>query len=114
MQYDFAQHNCSLEGTMNRRTIGVCNLCLLVASCLPGFSQTFYGSIVGTVRDPSGGIVPGAAVVLTNTGTSEKRASETDASGNYQFVNLVPGTYRVDIQGSGFKHLTRDGIQVEV
>ena len=54
------------------------------------------------------------AVTLINLGTSERRTVETDALGNYQFVNLVPGPYRIEIQRVGFKRLTRDQIQVEV
>ena len=92
---------------------------VFLAACIGLFSlsslaQTFYGSIVGTVTDPSGAIVPGAVVTLTNLGTSERRTSTTDTGGNYQFVNLVPGRYRIDIESSGFKHLTRDEILVEV
>jgi hypothetical protein len=77
-------------------------------------AQTFFGSIVGTVTDTSGAIVPGAGVTLTNTGTSERRAVQTDANGNYQFVNLVPGTYRLEIEATGFKRLTRDEVRVQV
>ena len=58
--------------------------------------------------------MPAAEVALTNVGTSERRTAETDNAGNYQFVSLVPGRYRVDIQRTGFKHLTRDEIVVEV
>ena len=77
-------------------------------------AQSFYGSIVGTVTDRSGAVITGAAVTLTNTGTSEKRSALSDAAGNYQFVNLVPGRYRVDVEQPGFKRLTRDQILVEV
>lgn len=92
-------------------------LCISICLALSGplaLSQTFYGSIVGTVTDPSGATVPSAVVVLTNIGTAERRNAVTDNDGNYQFVNLVPGRYRVDIERTGFKHLTRDEILVEV
>jgi hypothetical protein len=77
-------------------------------------AQTTSGSIVGTVTDSTGGVVPNAAVTLTNTGTSEHRTVQADANGSYRFVNLVPGVYKLDIEVAGFKHLTRDGIQVQV
>ena len=80
----------------------------------PGASQTFYGSILGTITDASNSNIPGASVTLTNLGTDEHRSAESDASGNYQFVSLVPGRYKVDIEKAGFKHLTRDQILVEV
>jgi len=80
---------------------------------LPLSAQTSYGSIVGAITDPSGAGVPGASVVLVNIGTSERRTAESDQSGNYQFVNLLPGSYKIDIESPGFKHLTRD-VQVAV
>jgi Carboxypeptidase regulatory-like domain len=79
---------------------------LTITAALLG--QTFYGSIVGTVTDATGAAAPGSGVTLINLGTSERRTAETDALGNYQFVNLVPGPYRIDIQRVGFKRLTRD------
>ncbi|MBV9296789.1 MAG: TonB-dependent receptor, partial [Acidobacteriaceae bacterium] len=80
----------------------------------PSFGQTFYGSILGTVTDPSDAPVAGAAVTVTNNGTGEHRVGQTSGSGDYQFLNLIPGTYRVDIENSGFKHYTRDNITVQV
>src|SRR4051794_10152406 len=77
-------------------------------------SQTFYGSIVGTVTDPSGAPMTGAAVSLTNNGTGEHRTMQTTGSGDYNFVNLVPGSYKVEVENAGFKHYTRDNLQVQV
>ena len=77
-------------------------------------AQSFYGSMVGTVTDASGAVISEATVTLINLGTSERRAATTDGSGNYQFVNLVPGRYRIEITKSGFRRLTRDEIVVEV
>jgi Carboxypeptidase regulatory-like domain len=77
-------------------------------------AQTFFGSIVGTITDSSGASVVNAKVGLTNTATGERRATTSGADGNYQFVNLIPGLYRVDVENAGFKHLTRDSIEVQV
>ena len=77
-------------------------------------AQTFYGSIVGTVTDPTGSVVPGASVTLTNTATGERRTATTGAAGGYRFVNLVPGSYRVRIEAAGFQGHTTDQVQVEV
>jgi hypothetical protein len=96
---------------------GVCcvALAVLLAAIVPAANaQTFYGSIVGTVTDATSASVPGATVTLTNQGTSERRTTETDPRGNYQFVNLVPGVYRVDIEKTGFQRLSRPDIQVQV
>lgn len=92
----------------------VISIMLAAAASLPLLAQTFYGSILGTVTDASGAVIPGASVTLTNRGTAERRAAETDSSGNYRFVNLVPGAYRLDVELTGFKHYTREPIAVEV
>jgi hypothetical protein len=76
--------------------------------------QAFYGSVVGTVTDQSGAALRGAQVTLTNTGTDERRQGQTDGEGGYQFLNLVPGTYRVTLEQAGFKRATRDQVQVSV
>lgn len=87
---------------------------LAAALTLPAAAQTTYGSIVGTVTDQSGAALAGATVNLTNTRTGERRTADAGPDGGYRFVNLIPGTYRIDIEKTGFKHLTRDSILVEV
>ncbi|MBA3442558.1 MAG: carboxypeptidase regulatory-like domain-containing protein, partial [Pyrinomonadaceae bacterium] len=85
---------------------------LLCSSSTMG--QTFYGSIVGDVRDTSEAVVPGTVMTLTNLGTNEKRSMETSAEGSYQFVSLVPGRYRLEAEKSGFKRHVREPVVVEV
>ncbi len=92
--------------------ITLCVVCLLFAALCLG--QTFYGSMVGSVNDASGSAVPQANVTLTNLGTAERKNSVTDASGNYQFVNLVPGQYKIEVEKPGFRRFARDPITVEV
>jgi hypothetical protein len=86
----------------------------MLGSYSPLSAQSFYGSMVGAVTDATGGAIADAAVTLTNMGTAEKRSVATDTAGSYQFVNLVPGRYRLEITKSGFRRLTRDEIVVEV
>jgi hypothetical protein len=85
---------------------------VLAASSLHG--QSTYGTVDGTVLDPSGAVVAGAQVTLTNTGTQEKHTQTTGNEGSYQFVNVVPGQYRLDITKSGFKHFARTNVVVQV
>jgi hypothetical protein len=87
---------------------------VLVAFALAALGQTFFGSIVGTVSDETGSSVPNAIVAVVNMGTSERRTAQTDAQGDYQFVNLVPGVYRIEIEKESFRRLTRDQVQVQV
>jgi Carboxypeptidase regulatory-like domain len=95
-----------------RAAVGILSAVLLFT--LSVSAQTFYGSIVGTVTDPSGSVVPGASVTLTNTATGERRTAQTGAAGGYRFVNLVPGSYRVRVEAAGFQGHTTDQVQVEV
>ncbi len=85
---------------------------LLVA--VPAMSQSFYGSLVSVVKDSAGDVVPGATLTLVNTGTNERRQGVSDGDGTYQFVNLVPGTYRLQVELAGFKAYVREGIEVNV
>ncbi len=76
--------------------------------------QSTYGAVAGTVTDPSGAAMTDAQVTLTNTGTSEKKTQTTNADGEYSFVNVIPGNYRLDVDKTGFKHLTRQPIEIQV
>jgi hypothetical protein len=85
-----------------------------LAMYAPLQAQTFYGSVVGTVTDSSGGAMADAKISLVNVGTSDRRVAQTDGSGNYQFVNIPPGQYRVEVEKSGFRRFIRENITVEV
>jgi hypothetical protein len=89
---------------------------LLIGFCLRNTlsAQSFFGSIVGTVTDSSGASVPAASVTLTNAGTEETKATQTDQVGNYQFLSLVPGVYKVEIEKPGFQRAAREAIRVTV
>src|SRR5687768_10371914 len=76
-------------------------------------AQSTHGSVVGTVTDETGATVPGVAVTVTNTGTNIGRTVLTNASGYYEVLALVPGTYRVHGEVAGFSPVTRDGLIVE-
>src|SRR5690348_6027825 len=59
-------------------------VCLLVAlSAQPAGAQILYGSILGTIGDPSGGVVPNASVTMTNIGTDQKLTAAADEQGRY-------------------------------
>ena len=62
-------------------------------------AQSTYGTVLGTVRESSGAVVPGAVVNLTNTGTNAKHSTLSNGSGGYQFVNLEVGNLPADRRG---------------
>jgi hypothetical protein len=74
---------------------------LLFSDALNG--QSTSGTVLGTVKEGSGSVVPMAVVNLTNTGTNAKRSTVTSDAGTYQFVNVEVGTYKLDVQASGFQ-----------
>jgi hypothetical protein len=80
----------------------------------PAMSQSFYGSLLSVVKDAQGGILPGATVVLTNLATNERRDGVSAEDGSFRFVNLVPGTYRLEVELPGFQRYVREGIEVNV
>src|SRR3981081_2485629 len=75
--------------------------------------QTTAG-LNGTVTDSTGAVLPGAKVVVTNIDTGAKRDTDTNEAGLYQFPILPSGTYSIAVQKDGFKHVTQDGIRLEV
>jgi hypothetical protein len=87
---------------------------LILTSSLSLHGQSTYGTVDGSVTDPSGAALPGAQVTLTNKGTQEKHTQVTGGEGSYQFVNVIPGEYRLDIEKSGFKHFARPNVTVQV
>ena len=76
--------------------------------------QVLYGSLVGTVTDQSGAVVPAAAVTVKNTNTGLTREATTDAQGFYSITNLLEGTYDLSVSKSGFKSSTQTGISVSI
>jgi hypothetical protein len=80
---------------------------------LPGFGQE-KAVLTGTVTDASGAVMPGVKVTITNIGTGVVRALETNASGAYLAPELVPGTYEVKAEASGFKTYSQTGIVLNV
>ena len=114
---DAGNQQC-MEGEMLSRNSTAIVGALLCASLMfvasPATSQSFYGSLVSVVRDAQGGVIPGATIVLTNTATSERREGVSAENGEYRFVNLVPGTYRLEVELSGFQRYVRDQIEVNV
>jgi outer membrane receptor protein involved in Fe transport len=71
-------------------------------------------TIIGTVVDPQGAVVPGAKVTATNAATGVGRTVDTTSSGNYTIPNLPPGTYNVRVEAKGFAAGETRGIALNV
>jgi hypothetical protein len=77
-------------------------------------AQTFRGTILGTVTDPSGAVIAGAKVTVRNTGTGLERSAETSADGSYSLPELPIGTYSVTVVQQGFQTFVATGVTVDV
>ena len=80
----------------------------------PAFAQDFRGSVIGTVTDATGAVLPGVTVTVTNTETGVSQPVVTDSKGVYQVLYLNPGTYSVTAELQGFKKIVRAANQVRV
>jgi hypothetical protein len=65
--------------------------------------QSTFGTILGTVHDASGAVIPGATVTLVNTGTTAQRIATSDGNGDFVFSNIDVGTYSVTITAQALK-----------
>ncbi len=86
----------------------------LVGAAVTGLAQVDTASVVGTVRDSSGAVVPGATATATNIDTGIKTAVKTSGDGNYVLTPLKIGRYSVSIEASGFRTEIRENIALSV
>ena len=87
--------------------------CLILAAAViaaPLHAQSFLGTIRGTVVDPQGQPVKGAAILIVDEATEVPRALETDDQGRYEAANLRPGSYRVEVVTPNFKRFEQPGL----
>src|SRR3954471_6690775 len=88
--------------------------CVLSLTTVQLFGQAVNGTLLGTLTDSSGAVVPGAQVTITETGTAIPYSTQSNASGNFVFPNLPPGNYDVTSEAHGFKRETRTTVRVDV
>ncbi len=89
-------------------------LLLIVALVPVGRAQTTSGTILGTLTEQTGAVLPNTQVRLTNTATSDTRVTNTNQAGFYQFVNVPPGTYDLTVTKQGFKTLHQGPVSLQV
>ena len=95
-----------------KRYSSIAALMLWISFCLPG--QTPTGTVQGTVTDPTGALVSGANVTVTNNGTNEKKELKTDSAGRYVLPFLTPGAYTVAVGATGFNSAKVDNVKIDV
>lgn len=95
---------------------GVCFLLILLMSVTagPANAQSSRGTLLGHVQDPSGGPVANAKVTAINTGTGISTIFSTTSTGDFVFVNLIPGTYTLKVEVNGFKGASSPDLILQV
>ena len=98
---------------MSNRTLSLVAMTGLLMAGI-AWAQETRGSIVGKVTDPSGAVIPGATVVVTNTAMGTKTNVSTNSEGFYQATYLIPGEYRLEASAQGFKKAIRSHVEIRV
>ena len=75
-------------------------------------AQIGAGEITGVVKDPSGAVLPGTTITVTDVSTNRQRVLFSSSDGVYAVPSLAPGEYRVDVEQPGFRAIRRDGVRV--
>lgn len=92
--------------------------CVVLGMCaLPQWkisAQAITGTVVGTVRDATGAVVPGATVSATNNDTGISQSTLSGGAGDYTVPNLAPGTYKITAQSKGFSTAVAPSSVVQV
>jgi hypothetical protein len=86
----------------------------LLCSTQAGWSQESRAVVVGRVTDVTGAVIPGASVAFSNVETGVTVRTRTNAEGNYFSSFLIPGSYRIVAEKTGFKNLVRSGVTLSV
>jgi hypothetical protein len=96
---------------VKRSKVLIFSLALLVAVALAvpylAAQSTTQGAVTGTVTDPTGAVIPGAQITLTNNGTGVTQTAVTNSTGGYHFALLPPGTYTLSVASKGYQTAKR-------
>jgi hypothetical protein len=97
--------------SLKSRWLGLLALCLLLFTALVS-AQSVSGELVGTIYDPTGATIPGAAVVATNVATGVQSSAASSSTGQYRLGNLAAGVYALKVSAVGFSGAELKGVQV--
>ena len=98
---------------MLRTSVRLVSMLPLVFFCATLHGQT-QGEMTGEVTDPSGAVIPGVTITITNQGTNATRQMLTNATGVYSIPSLLPGNYTLKAEAKGFQSMVRNGIELQV
>ena len=101
-------------GIMGIGVMRACRLLLFLIACVSLSRGATTGSISGTLKDPSGAVIPGATVIATNTAQGIQTKTTTDDKGVYNFPSLTVGRYNLQAEAPGFKVAKRNDLVVDL
>src|SRR5215471_12190909 len=93
---------------------GLIQLLIAAIPCPSARAQVLYGSVVGSVSDQTQAAVPGVKVTLTNHATGQTRGTTSDPVGRFSFVDVLPGTYDLNVTATGFKAYSKTGLETTI
>jgi hypothetical protein len=99
---------------MRKHLFTLALLALLASLAIPANAQILYGSILGTVEDPTGSVVPTAKVTVTNKATGATREATSDEAGRYSLLSLAAGPYELRATAAGFRTAIRSEVEVTI
>ena len=92
----------------------ICAVLTMLCVVAPGLRGQALSSVNGLVTDPSGAVIVGAKIVLSNTDTGARRETASNDAGRYQFPQVLPGLYRITASAPGFVDVSAGEIQLQV
>ena len=95
-------------------TCAIAALLFAYVAAKPAAAQVLYGSIVGTVEDQSGAVVPKATVTISNKATGQTREAASDDGGRFSLLNVTAGLYDLKVSAQGFRTTTKTDIEVAI
>ena len=99
---------------LSRRWIYLFVVLLVIALVTPLGAQELRGRVTGTVRDNTGGVLPGVSVTLSGEAMIQAQTTVTGSNGNYGYPSVPPGVYNMDFELSGFRTVRREEIRVNL
>src|SRR6266481_4267118 len=102
-----------VQFTYLRFAVACLSILLFYFSAAPLEAQSTFGEMIGVVKDPGQGVVPGAQVILTNVDDHTQHTAATDADGAFHFVTLKPGHYELLVAAAGFAEYKMTAVQLD-
>ena len=107
-------YSMNISAPLRNCILGVMSFLLVLLAVMPGARATSYRTILGVVKDSSGGVVAGATVTITSNETHMTRPATTGEDGSYRLSALPVGHYNLRAEQAGFKSESQQGLTLEV